>query len=753
MGGGGNSILKTLALTAVSFIVPGSAAFAPALFAKRFAFSYALGLLTKVNAPTFSTPSEAFLNQTSQDITSTNPIQSWKIPYGLTITGGTLTYAETAASDSNYLHMVVVFSPVEIEGYRSIIVNEDKVVDFETNAGNLETTRAESKQDYTNGFGNNTTLFDFSVTSSQSAHVAGCTMGGDFKIRNSSTVLKTESHTDNGSDANFSTGRIFHYFLSATSTMTSFNGRFESDGANAGSTNTGWKYYAFRNNFQLDAEYRDYMFPILYDGSHDNDDDTSQSFPAVGGSDLAGNSPYWSNWGIPASVDYLRDITARDSQNYPRDHANFWWGNNEHATAYPANVPIESEYTATKDDQKEPYHLYQDLAFMHCILKKDDVFQGRMPNISAIIKGKKVFDSRTNNTMWRSNPVWILRDYLTNADYGCGIDSIRIDQTSFDAVANLCDETVTYSAYPSVGATRPVFTGTDLGASDSDWGDWSYDSDIGKWIWRAQSPEFFLPFQIGDYVDIQKKGNSLNLGDHKTNVRVIRLLDGARGFESNLSSAGDSTALVGTAIKYERTRYECHGLVDTANSKKTNIDNILATMAAKLLVQNGQYFLIGGEYVGPSGTISSDDMIGEVSVQGKPPSRETFNIIKGVFSSRNENFQARDFEIFEDTNAISQDDNEKSTADLQLNLVTSGAQALALAKITLRRQRYYTKVSMTCNLKVFKYKVGDTVYIDHPQYNFGSRKFEIVDMKMNFGPDPTVEVLCQETDQSIYADN
>ena len=75
-----------------------------------------------------------------------------------------------------------------------------------------------------------------------------------------------------------------------------------------------------------------------------------------------------------------------------------------------------------------------------------DAFPNGIPNISAVVEGKKLFDPRTSATSYSKNSALVLRDYLTNDDYGLGASSSEIDDTSFIAAANVCDENVSLAA-------------------------------------------------------------------------------------------------------------------------------------------------------------------------------------------------------------------------------------------------------------------------------------------------------------------
>ncbi|KKK97297.1 hypothetical protein LCGC14_2654170, partial [marine sediment metagenome] len=59
--------------------------------------------------------------------------------------------------------------------------------------------------------------------------------------------------------------------------------------------------------------------------------------------------------------------------------------------------------------------------------------------LQAIIKGAKVFDTRTSTTIYSTNPALCLRDYLTNTKYGLSRPTAEMNDTSFTQAANDCD--------------------------------------------------------------------------------------------------------------------------------------------------------------------------------------------------------------------------------------------------------------------------------------------------------------------------
>jgi len=108
---------------------------------------------------------------------------------------------------------------------------------------------------------------------------------------------------------------------------------------------------------------------------------------------------------------------------------------------------MNAQLAAITSDDK-----YTDMAYvyMQCVFDAEK-FGGGMPNVSFVVKGKKVYDPRLNSgsggTAWSDNPALIIRDYLTDTTYGLKAKSGEINDGNvaggITAAANKCDETVT----------------------------------------------------------------------------------------------------------------------------------------------------------------------------------------------------------------------------------------------------------------------------------------------------------------------
>lgn len=108
-------------------------------------------------------------------------------------------------------------------------------------------------------------------------------------------------------------------------------------------------------------------------------------------------------------------------------------------TAFSALVTETASLTAGKWTND---HKLTGIACVYIRLKwNTSVYVGGIPNVSFIVKGKKVFDPRTSTTVYSTNAALCLRDYLTSP-LGLNMASTEIDDTACIVAANVCDEQV-----------------------------------------------------------------------------------------------------------------------------------------------------------------------------------------------------------------------------------------------------------------------------------------------------------------------
>jgi len=119
-------------------------------------------------------------------------------------------------------------------------------------------------------------------------------------------------------------------------------------------------------------------------------------------------------------------------------------------TTAPADLLAESELTGS--DALTADFVGNGIAYLYVRYEYDaTVFASGVPLITAIVKGKKVYDPRTGVTAYSNNAALCMRDYITS-EYG--LNDSAIDDVVFSAAANESDELVTLSG----GGTEKRYT-------------------------------------------------------------------------------------------------------------------------------------------------------------------------------------------------------------------------------------------------------------------------------------------------------
>ena len=172
---------------------------------------------------------------------------------------------------------------------------------------------------------------------------------------------------------------------------------------------------------------------------------------------------------------YFDDELIYDSASYQGTwdqyvDIGFFTGNQTTADNSRTNNLVRASTKWTND------HKLVDTAYLVVRLQYDpEKFTRGLPNISAVIRGKKVYAPQKDSTSasydsslgvsthrindsstWQfsQNPALCIRDYLTDVKYGLGETPTNIDVTSLNTAQNICNQTVSLTA----GGTQARYT-------------------------------------------------------------------------------------------------------------------------------------------------------------------------------------------------------------------------------------------------------------------------------------------------------
>ena len=388
-------------------------------------------------------------------------------------------------------------------------------------------------------------------------------------------------------------------------------------------------------------------------------------------------------------------------------------------------------------------HRLQGVTYIYVRLQYSTAqFPTGIPNISAFVKGRKLYDPRTLTTAYSTNMALIVNDYIMDSDYGLGATTGEIDQTFLTASANICDEFVTTTDI-AVNITS-VDTATDLITLDGE----------------------HLELQTGDRVQATTTG-TLPAGlslltnyyvftyQRKTTSRIYLASSYANalaGVSVDITDAGSGTH---TVTKIAEPRYSGAIQIDSDSAIVDSINNLLTGMSGKLSYSGGSYRIIAGAYSTPTVYFDENDFAGAITVQTKISRRERFNSVHGLYLSPLNDGQPADYPPVTNTLYQSQDQDEEIIKQINYPATPRPHTAQRLAKIDLEKGRQEITFSADFNLAGMLVQAGDSAYFSVARFGWTEKIFEISDWKLDVRdldgvPLPVVNMTLRETASGVW---
>lgn len=381
-------------------------------------------------------------------------------------------------------------------------------------------------------------------------------------------------------------------------------------------------------------------------------------------------------------------------------------------------------------------HRLRGIAYMYVRIKWDrDKFPGGIPNFSAWVKGKKVYDARDTLTKWTPNVALIARDYLADTRFGLQVGTADIANT--DDAANDCEEFVTTTDLAdSIASADPV---TD--------------------IITLTGINERLQYQTGDRVRLT--GGSLPTGlaaatdyyvivyQRKDTPRIklaTSLTNAIAGTAINITATG-----TGTITKKAEPRYFGGGVIKTSSERGKNLQEILTGMAGQAVYSGGLWKLNAGSYQTPIQSFGVADTSSGIKVSTKVSRRDRFNTVSGVYLSPLNDGNPSDYPVIKNSTYITNDNSEILRKTLDLPFTQRPHTAQRLAKIDLERSRQEIVMSTTFKLNAFTLDVGDNFYFTSAKHGWTNKVFEVIEWTFIVnGGQLGIGVTCRENASAVY---
>jgi len=381
-------------------------------------------------------------------------------------------------------------------------------------------------------------------------------------------------------------------------------------------------------------------------------------------------------------------------------------------------------------------HRLRGIAYVYVRLTWNaDVWPTGIPNIKALIRGRKVYDPRDAGTRWSNNPALIIRDYLT-ASFGLRATAAEIDDTSFIAAANACDEAVAITATAdafTADAASDTLTRTTL---NSRWqrGDTMRVSTTGT-----------LPAGLvvaTDYYLIPVIAPGVNPGTFKL---ATTYANAQAGTAIDITTAGSGTH---TATRTAQARYTCDGAFDRDMKPLDIADHLVATCAGALIWQQGKYRLYAGAATAFSTDLGVSDLRGPIQVRPKAPRRDLANAIKGTYVEPWAAWQPTDYPPVLNAAYETQDGGERIEREMHFSFCQDQTRAQRLAKIALETARQGITVEFPAKLTALKVAVWDVVRLTIPALGWSNKEFRVTSWQL--AEDGGVDLRLQEYAGAVY---
>ena len=359
-------------------------------------------------------------------------------------------------------------------------------------------------------------------------------------------------------------------------------------------------------------------------------------------------------------------------------------------------------------------HKIQGKAYIYAKFTFDkDVYPNGVPNVSAIIKGKKLYDPRATSFTASSSNVSTTNNTITISSHGLStFDRATYDTNSNTAIGGLSNGSTYFvikvdanniklaTNYTNCVAGTPISL-TSVSGSTTQKFNFTTFSDNPILATRDYLKDTTYGMQVED-VEINDTNfiASANTCDETVNV---------------LNPSGTEK------------RFTCNGSFQLSQSPKVIIENLMTTIGGFLIYSNGQFKAIPSDYLSPTVTLNENNLRSGISINSRVSKKELFNAVKGLYSEPANDYQPQNYPILTSTGFQAEDNGERIYAEFDYPFTNSSRMCQRLSKIQLLKVRQQISFSATFDMGAFNLDVGDTVNITNARMGFTNKTFQVLE--------------------------
>jgi hypothetical protein len=348
-------------------------------------------------------------------------------------------------------------------------------------------------------------------------------------------------------------------------------------------------------------------------------------------------------------------------------------------------------------------------------LNRDEPNYNGIPNLSFLVKGRKVRDISTPGGVYTmnatysysNNPALVLLDYLTNSNFGRGLNASEVDLESFYRAARVCETTVMNSAatFGHIHGGLPTISYPTIAELPTE-GEENYYYEVGGSLYAWNTTTLVYDSTT-----------------RATSSRAVPL-------------------------------YECNISLNTEESVRDNIEAIMSTMALAELTwdSSGRYKLLldypedqteEDNLVDASHVFDEDSIVRDTVELNYVNAENKFNFVTVTFDNEHEDFKNDSVSWPDKTGSVystylNEDNNQPFTSDISGTGITDPYHAKARAEQVVRQSREMKTIKITLSKKGITLEPGDFFKVSLESLNLTNALFRVESIKVT--QELTVEV-------------
>lgn len=199
-------------------------------------------------------------------------------------------------------------------------------------------------------------------------------------------------------------------------------------------------------------------------------------------------------------------------------------------------------------------------------------------------------------------------------------------------------------------------------------------------------------------------------------------------------------------------RFTANGVIFATDSYRASLDKLLSSMNGSIFYSNGSYRIKAGVYEAPALTLDADDLAGAITVKTSVERGERFNTIRPIIVDPAQNHKSTEAPQVQLTSAVSRDNGEVITKDIQLPFTNTSFMAQRLSHKQIQLSDQQKVISFPANLSALNVDIGDRVSVTIDELNYSAKVFRCLGWSFADSADGAVNLTLLEDDAGSYAD-